>query len=258
MISLSRLIKSAWNPPNLEEEKVISIKVLARSQQDHSEAFTFQSETEYQKIVQQATEEAQTIINKARQEADTLIEQVTLDRQSWEQEKAIMAEDARQSGFNLGIEQGRANGYQEYCELVNVAKNIVDSSKQDYFKKVESSEQMILNLGLIVAEKILGKKIEEDPEVFLSIVKRALKEARDYREIQIHIHPVHYDLVLSQKEELIRIFPKETDIYVYPDDDLHERDCIIESTNGRIDASVDSQLVEIKTKLIELLESEHS
>lgn len=55
---------------------------------------------------------------------------------------------------------------------------------------------------------------------------------------------------------MIALFPKELDFYIYPDEELSEMDCIIESANGRIDASIDSQLEEIKNKLIELLESE--
>ena len=49
---------------------------------------------------------------------------------------------------------------------------------------------------------------------------------------------------------------KDIDFYIYPDDELEETSCIIESENGRIDASVDSQLEEIKIKLFEMLESE--
>ena len=43
---------------------------------------------------------------------------------------------------------------------------------------------------------------------------------------------------------------------IFPDDDLKETDCIIESTFGRIDASVDSQLHELKLKLLQILEGE--
>jgi flagellar assembly protein FliH len=52
------------------------------------------------------------------------------------------------------------------------------------------------------------------------------------------------------------IFPKDTELYIFPDDELEESSCIIESENGRMDASVDSQLQEIKVKLTELLEGE--
>jgi len=106
-----------------------------------------------------------------------------------------------------------------------------------------------------VAGKILGKKISFEEE-FLGLVKRALKNARDYKNIQLHIHPNHFQFLLAQKEELAAVFPQEVDFYIYPDDEMPEDACIIESENGRTDASVDSQLNEIKLRLFELLEDD--
>ncbi|MGM9956219.1 MAG: FliH/SctL family protein, partial [Peribacillus sp.] len=121
---------------------------------------------------------------------------------------------------------------------------------------LESSESVILDIALNVAKKIIGQQLEAKEETFLSLVKGAIKEAREYREVQVHIHPSRYQSILSHKDEMIAIFPKEAELYIYPDDELDESSCIIESENGRIDASVDSQLLEIKAKLSELLEGE--
>ena len=41
---------------------------------------------------------------------------------------------------------------------------------------------------------------------------------------------------------------------MYPNGELDEHACYIESENGRIDASIDSQLQEIKRKLMDILE----
>jgi len=141
-------------------------------------------------------------------------------------------------------------------DLIDLAKQTVTSSKSDYQRTIEQSEPTILEIGLKVAERILGEHLDGTSEHFISIVKRALKEAREYREVQLHVNPLHYEFLLSQKEDLLKIFPKETEVYIYPDGELSQNSCIIESANGRIDASVDQQLLEIKAKLFELLESE--
>ena len=41
---------------------------------------------------------------------------------------------------------------------------------------------------------------------------------------------------------------------IYPDPDLLQGSCLIESTYGRIDASIDIQLMEIKKALTQCLE----
>ena len=108
-------------------------------------------------------------------------------------------------------------GYSEMAETLSFAQGIVDLSKQDYAKTIESAEPVILELAIKVAERIIGSKLNENNETFLSIVKRTIKEARDNREVQLHVHPAQYPFILSQKEELAAIFPKNTDFYIYPD-----------------------------------------
>ena len=56
----------------------------------------------------------------------------------------------------------------------------------------------------------------------------------------------YYQYLLSQKEELITIFSHETNLFIYPNEDLPEDGCVIESESGRLDASIDTQLLEIK------------
>ena len=78
---------------------------------------------------------------------------------------------------------------------------------------------MILELAIKVAEKIIETKIEEQSKTFLPIVKRQLKKQKIIAEIQLHVHPVHYEDLLEQKEELRRpIFTKDTDLFIYPDE----------------------------------------
>ena len=54
------------------------------------------------------------------------------------------------------------------------------------------------------------------------------------------------------------LFPRETEFYIYPDDELENDGCVIESSNGRLEASVDEQLEQIRIKLLEILEEGHS
>lgn len=257
MISLSRLIKSSWSIPEQKENKVISIKSFKTESQESDELiFSVDASKESEQIIQQAMQEADLIVAEAKAYQESVENQLQQEKAHWEEELVQLSNQAQQSGFEAGFQEGRNQGYAEAHGLIEDAKHVVETSKEDFRRKIESSEQTILDLGLKVAERILGDHLQENPEYFLSVVKRALKEAREYREVQLHIHPCHYEFLLSQKEDLISIFLKETELYIYPDDELSEQSCIIESANGRIDASVDVQLEEIKTKLFEILESE--
>lgn len=220
------------------------------------ESIVYKYEPEKEQILMEAKLAAENILMEAQQKAQTIHQQLLDEEEAWQQEKLELIEEAKKEGFQMGYLDGKDQGYKEFKATISLGKEVVASAKKDYQKQIQSSEKVILQLGVKVAEQIIGNKLEENEETFLSMAKRALKEASEYKEVQLHIHPKHYGYILSQKEELLSIIPKETDIYIFPNDDLQNSSCIIESANGKIDASVDSQLEEIKTKLLEILESE--
>ncbi|WP_245917366.1 flagellar assembly protein FliH [Bacillus canaveralius] len=255
MILLSRLIKS-HRTAELNEKKVISIRTLNRSEQGIILAPDTAIEAEKRALLANAAEQAQKLLAAARAEARFIQEEMDKQKNDWQEEKQLITEQAVQQGYEQGLRDGREKGFAEYRESIHFAAELVEASKADYQQRVESSERTILELGIKVAEKILGKTISDHEEEFIGIVKQAVKQARDARDVELHVNPLHYQNLLSHKDELLALFPKETNFYIFPDDDLSEESCLIESANGRMDASVDSQLLEVKQKLVELLESE--
>jgi flagellar assembly protein FliH len=256
---LSKIIKSHWAQSIYDEQKIISIKILESIKEtDSLSEMSFQAAAEQKEkeLLNQAYSQAETIAKEAELQAKTIRDQVMQERMAWEQEKVRLIEEAKQEGFIKGFDEGKMQGHQEYHDQILFAQEVIKNAKKDYESQVALAEKTILQIGLSAAEKILGEKLRDNEDWFLAIVKRAMKEARESREVQIHVHPYHYEFLLSRKDELVVSFPKETSIYIYPNDELSETSCFVESANGRIDASIDSQLEELKRKLLELLESE--
>jgi flagellar assembly protein FliH len=257
MILLSKIIKSQWAQSIFDEQKIISIKMLQTMKKDEPlPEMNLQAIADQQELLNQAYSRAEIIVNEAMSEADSIREQILKEQTEWEQEKIRLMEEAKREGFLKGLEEGKTQGLNEYRDAIHFAQKVIDTAKKDYVSQVSSAEKTILTIGLNAAEKILGEKLNEGEDAFLAVAKRALKEARYSSEVELHVHPHHYEFLLSRKDELLVLFPKETNIYIYPNDELSETSCFIESANGRIDASIDSQLEELKRKLFELLESE--
>ncbi len=255
MISLSRLIKSRYSKPEDANEKVISIKYIDtfNAEMDLSREVT---QTEYNRIVESARKEADEMKAQALEEAELIRAQLMDERQNWDKEKGDLIEEARKSGFQAGYEEGQNIGYNEMLNFIQQAKDTVAASKEDYEKYLQSAETTILELAIEVAEKIMNNKIKEEEENFLYLVQNALKEVRKQKEIQLHVSPIHYEMVIAEKEELLQLFPIKPNLFIFPDETIDENACIIETANGRLDASVDTQLLMIKNKLLEILESE--
>jgi flagellar assembly protein FliH len=253
MTLLSRIIKSHLTDTHDKNKKLIQIKKIIN---EHNESTPREDQVTLSRdqAVMEATKEAEAIIAEAQKQADHIQLKIQDEVERWNTEKQILMEDARQEGYLTGKDQGLMDAQIEYKQLLDLAKETVLNAKKEYLSIVEKSEFTILNLGIKAAEKIMNQHLKENKEDYLFIVKKAIKEAREYKNIELHVHPIHYSFVLSHKKELMSLFPRETEFYIYPNDELDENGCVIESSNGRLVASVDEQLEQVRIKLLELLE----
>lgn len=175
------------------------------------------------------------------------------EKESWINEKQRLVEEAKNEGYQAGFEQGKSESLHVYHETINNANRIVDLVKVDYQVTLEKTEEVIVQIAMHTAEKIINQQLQENPEQFVHIVKTALKEIKDQTVISIYLHPANYENVLQQKAELKRILEQETKLSLYIDEELKENSCIIEHPFGRIDASIDTQLEKIREALEELV-----
>lgn len=253
MISLSKVIKK--NFTNELEEKSITIQLMTMNYPEHQTNDTDIAAEERKfvkkQIIEKAQKEADLIIENAKHEAEVLRDQIKKEKQAFDAEKKKIMEQAKSDGFAEGVQLGKEKGYQEVNDLIQFAKSIVEEAKVEYKNCVEHSEQTILSLSLKVAEKILHLSLDEKEEIFLPIVKKAIEEVKDYKEVQVYVHPSHYQLLVSKKDEFVPYF-HEGQIYIYPDENMSTTDCVIETDGIRIDASLDTQLQELKNRLIEI------
>ncbi|MFT8319494.1 MAG: flagellar assembly protein FliH [Bacillus sp. (in: firmicutes)] len=248
---MSRLIKSTWANERQSNEKVISIKNLESF--DNND---YASQPEYQKTIEKANEEAALIRQQTYEQIEKEKAELLMEKKGWEAEKEQLREEAKAVGYNDGVHEGRNTGYEEFKKHIQLAQEVIECSKNDYQSYMQSAENTILQLSIKIAEKIINSSISADNRYFLTVVKKVLNEALEQKEIQLHVHPNQFEYVMSEKEELLSLFPIQPKLFIFPNETISENGCVIETANGRIDANIDTQLMLIKQKLLDLLESE--
>jgi flagellar assembly protein FliH len=255
MISLSKIIKAPFTKNGGNDKKIIEIRdYFSPQKQRHETNNHIDAQIHAQAILQNAQAEAEALKREAQLYYETVQQQVLQQKENWNQEKHQLIEAARKEGYEIGIQQGREEGLAQYRQLVQQAKQIVESANNEFYRQIESANETIFLIGIKVAERIISERLNEQPEHFVSLVKRAIKEAREHAEVKVYVHPKYYQTIINQKDELRSAFNQEIDLFIYPDDELSESGCVIESPFGRIDASVDTQLQQIKEKLRERFE----
>ncbi|WP_044893770.1 flagellar assembly protein FliH [Bacillus alveayuensis] len=255
MISLSKIIKAPFTKNEGNDKRIIEIRnYFSESNQAPEINDDIQPQLDVDEILEKAKAEAEKLKREAQLHYEAVQQQILQEKENWHEEKQQLVEMARKEGYEIGLQQGYQDGLAQYHQLIEQAKQIVESAHNEYYQQIEAANETIFLIGLKVAEKILDAHLNENSEHFVSLVKRAIREVREHSEVKIYIHPAYYDAVVQQKDELKELFHQEVDLFIYPDVQLPEHGCIIESPFGRIDASVDTQLQQIKEKLRERFE----
>ncbi|MGD7008413.1 flagellar assembly protein FliH [Metabacillus sp. 84] len=243
---MSKLIKSRYSLKQAVSPELVPIIKM-------DERLFFQEKSEEPEFLQNARLMSEKLICRAREEADEMRLALEAEKSSWEQERLVLEEKAREEGYKEGLNYGRQDGLEQMGGLIQEANRLVSLSREDYLERIASSEETIVSLAARMAEKVIGSILEDNPDKMKEMVKQLLKEVKDYDEIKIFVHPDRYEYVRSQKEELKQLLTTEQELFLYMDDSLSSFDCYVESSFGRIDASVETQLSQLEQQLLERL-----
>lgn len=260
MTSLSRIIRSTAVQP---EKKEVEIQLRNLFTVDFEDGSSIQQKkmsikdvyAERERLISQAMVEIEQHKQEFEQYRQEQLEKLEQAKQLWEEEKLLLEQNAYDVGFQKGYEEGMKKAQADMEHSLKIANEVVEASRLNALKYIEEQEQVILEIALTAAERIIGTALEKDENVYLSIIKRGLKEAREMKEIKLYVPPTYHPLVTQNRDELIGMFPTDVPFLIFVDEDLNQTDGYIETNHGRIVVSIDEQLNVLRIKLNEILES---
>ena len=173
----------------------------------------------------------------------------------WEEEKLQLEQQAYDEAFSKGFEEGMQKASSQMANSIKITNEFIDLSRINADKYLMEQEQVILDLAIKCAEKIIGYELDVKEEAFVSIIKRGLKEVRELQNIKVYISYEYYPLVSNYRDELAELFPPDVQFLIFVNEDLQDEQCYIETNHGRVIVSVDEQLQELRSKLSEILDS---
>ena len=179
--------------------------------------------------VYSASAKARELLQKAQQEAESII------RKAGE-----AAEKQRQNAYDTGYEEGLA----QTTELLMKAR-----MEQEQFLK--NSNRDLMDLAFKIAEKIIGKQLEIDPDSIISIVKQAMQTVRQTKQLTIRVHPDDAKRLKANEEELQEALGRQRFLDVVEDKKVQQGGSIIESEIGTVEAQLNTQLERLKKILLQ-------
>ena len=167
------------------------------------------------------------IISRAREEAQSIRESSSKE---WYQE---------------GLEQAKA----DILEVKNAITSFL-GAKQAVFDYIAPD---ILEISVDIAQKIIKKELQQDPNVILDNILALLKGlSKEETKITLRVNPAQVSLLKSETPNLLNEAGLDAKILVVPDETIMEGGCVVTTNNGVIDATIETQLAVISEALREI------
>ena len=170
--------------------------------------------------------------------------------------------EGHKRGYKKGFEKGKKEAEEKYKKLENVLKKDFQEKIQSintFLKNLEKEskelilnmDKEVLNLALNIAQKLILKEIERDPEILLRLIREALNYIAEGTELNIKVNPEEYKFL---KENLLKYIPPSQKIKLIPDESISKGGIFIETSLGVIDATFEKRW----KKLLETLLKDES
>ncbi|HHX50033.1 MAG TPA: hypothetical protein GX711_01180, partial [Clostridia bacterium] len=189
-----------------------------------------------------ARQEREAILKEARQQAEVILEEAR-------QKRAAYVEEARREGMEIGYRQGMEEGTKKALILENEARSSLDEARRVYRELLEEAEPRLIELALVLAEKILQTQVSLVPETVFNIARGVLEEARAGEAYLIYAHPEDIEFLKNAWKELRDCIPDGAGLQIIVDKKVGPGGCRVETDTGYFDATLKGQLVELKKLL---------
>lgn len=156
----------------------------------------------------------------------------------------------RETAYHEGFRAGQFQADQEKTLLEQKLALALEQkfSEQDKAQAglFQEFQDAVLDLSLQIAEKVIKLELGRNDAAFLGLVQEAASRFKPNETLSVHTSKNDYwrSLVSS-------IYAQSENITLLADDSLPNGSCIVESTSGILDASVDIQLKQIQKDLKE-------
>ena len=167
-------------------------------------------------------------------------------------------QDEKELAYKDGYTQGKTKGYQEGISVTQKIEDLLDEIHNNIRSHHETftsrAGETLGKLALEIAQTVIGEAVmKSSKELFEHNLKRCLDILAGSGEVRIRINPAEYEYA---REFLQAAKPKDSDRFSFefePDSTITPGGCFIETSNGAIDARIESQFEQIKDNFLQLV-----
>lgn len=161
-----------------------------------------------------------------------------------EEAKAIK-EAAAKEGYQEGLNTAQAE-----IEALRDSVGAFMNAKQAVFDSIAPD---ILEISLEIAKKIIKKESIEDSSIILENIKDIMSGlSKEEKKITLKVNPAQCAMLKQEVPETVKSMGFDASVVIIPDETIMEGGCVVTTSNGVIDATIESQLSIISEVLKEV------
>lgn len=159
------------------------------------------------------------------------------------------AQSIKEAAAKEGYQEGLTQAKDDIAEVRNAITSFL-GAKQAVFDTISSD---ILEISVEIAQKIIKKELQQDPNAILDNVLAVLKGlSKDETKITLRVNPTQVSLLKSEIPNVLSEAGLDAKILIVPDETIMEGGCVVTTNNGVIDATIETQLAVISEALREI------
>lgn len=238
--------KKSWEKEKEEMIKRAQSKaesIVSQAEQVAQKKLDFAEES-VKNIKEASEKEAELITEGAKQQAERIIEEA-------EKQVEQVHNNAKTEGFQKGKEEGYNEGRAEVDRLIEHLRTIIAKTIEKRTDIINESEKQIVELILLICQKVVKVISENQKNVVINNVAEALKRLKNKGEIVVRVNIDDASFTNEHVQDFLSRFENVKSMTVLEDSSIDKGGCIVETDFGLIDARISSQLKEIEEKIIE-------
>ena len=230
-------------------QRALIQKEIQKAQNDLVELKNAMAELLQQKDV--IIDEAKKIAEETKTQAIIKAEEILAEAQA---QKETVINEFKEVGQKQGYEVGYNDGLNKVqTDYANQIKNIELLAKASFDVKNEiiySSEAEILELALLIAQKIVSVKFENDVDCFRNMTQTAISLLKEKENIKMVVNPKLVEYANEIAPELAQQIENLEQIKIVQDKTVSPDGVVVESVESRIDARISTQLETLARTLL--------
>ncbi len=176
-----------------------------------------------------------------------------------------LLEERFQECVKDGYEQGLARAEEECGSKkekadasLREAELTLREARQRSKEIIASSERKIVELAMAVAERLVYRQLDLEPETITSIARETVNMLNEGTQVDLHVNPADFEKCLEYSISLKKEHPDINKLEVLPDPQLPRGSCRVESESGVVEYLIDEEKDKLKEMLLKIARNEEN